>query len=104
MMRFFTSMSLRGRKPEAIPLQRGDCHVVASLLLEMTLLISCTPVDLNARMPTFDTGIDPDSWAQVAAGATTVPEVASMLPVKATCPEGSALVVKNSCHPFYLEE
>jgi formylglycine-generating enzyme required for sulfatase activity len=34
----------------------------------MTLLISCAPVDLNAPMPTFDTGIDPNAWVQVPAG------------------------------------
>lgn len=49
---------------------RGDCHVVAltGLLLAMTLLISCAPVDLNAPLPSYDTGIDPSAWAQVPAG------------------------------------
>jgi formylglycine-generating enzyme required for sulfatase activity len=32
------------------------------------LLASCAPVDLNAPIPTFDTGVDPNSWAQVPAG------------------------------------
>ena len=59
-------MSLRGRKPEAISCRRGGCFVAA--FLAMTLLISCVPVDLNAPMPTFDTGIDPNSWVQVPAG------------------------------------
>jgi formylglycine-generating enzyme required for sulfatase activity len=70
-------MSLRGRKParpgrarEAISLRLGDCFVGKIALLAMTfiLLASCTPADLNAPMPTFDTGVDPDSWAQVPAG------------------------------------
>ena len=39
-----------------------------TLGLLIVLLASCAPVDLNAPMPTFDTGIDPDSWAQVPAG------------------------------------
>jgi hypothetical protein len=34
----------------------------------IVLLSSCAPVDLNAPMPTFDTGIDPTAWAQVRAG------------------------------------
>ena len=55
----------------------GDCSlalparasvVVVSLLFAMTLLISCTPVDLNTPIPTFDTGVDPNNWAQVPAG------------------------------------
>jgi formylglycine-generating enzyme len=41
---------------------------IPSLILLTVLLASCSPVDLNAAMPTFDTGIDPDSWAQVPAG------------------------------------
>ncbi|GAB4454472.1 MAG: hypothetical protein Kow0070_00990 [Anaerolineales bacterium] len=34
----------------------------------MTFLASCAPVDLNAPVPVFDTGVDPTSWAQVPAG------------------------------------
>jgi formylglycine-generating enzyme required for sulfatase activity len=34
----------------------------------MTLLISCAPIDLNAPMLAFDTGIDPNTWVQVPAG------------------------------------
>ena len=44
----------------------GDCFVAA--LLAMTLLVSCAPVDLNAPLPAYDTGIDPNAWAQVPAG------------------------------------
>jgi len=42
----------------------------AGFALAMTFIIlaSCAPVDLNAPMPTFSTGVDPDSWAQVPAG------------------------------------
>lgn len=39
-----------------------------SLVLSAALLASCTPVDLNAPLPSFDTGIDPNTWAQVPAG------------------------------------
>jgi len=34
----------------------------------MTLLISCAPVDLNAPIPTFDTGADTNQWAAIPAG------------------------------------
>jgi formylglycine-generating enzyme required for sulfatase activity len=40
--------------------------IAASLAL--LILVSCTPVDLNAPMPTYDTGVDPNLWAQVPAG------------------------------------
>jgi formylglycine-generating enzyme required for sulfatase activity len=39
-----------------------------SLLLFAALLASCAPVDLNAPMPAFDTGVDPNTWAEVPAG------------------------------------
>ena len=39
-----------------------------SLSLLMALFASCAPVDLNARMPVYDTGIDPNSWAQIPQG------------------------------------
>ena len=69
-MKRFTYMSLRGRKPEAISLKRGDCFIEKITLLAMTFVIltSCAPVDLNAPMPSFDTGIDPNAWAQIPAG------------------------------------
>ncbi|MHB1450000.1 MAG: hypothetical protein ACYCX1_12805, partial [Bellilinea sp.] len=38
------------------------------LFLLTLLLTSCTPVDLNAPMPSFETGVDPDAWAQIPAG------------------------------------
>ena len=41
---------------------------IPSLLLFAVLLASCAPVDLNAPIPTFDTGIDPNAWAQIPAG------------------------------------
>jgi formylglycine-generating enzyme required for sulfatase activity len=38
------------------------------ILLLVTLLTACAPVDLNAALPTLDTGIDPNSWAEIPAG------------------------------------
>ncbi|MBE0682045.1 MAG: SUMF1/EgtB/PvdO family nonheme iron enzyme [Anaerolineales bacterium] len=39
-----------------------------SLSLIAVLLTACQPVDLNAPMPIYETGIDPDTWAQIPAG------------------------------------
>jgi formylglycine-generating enzyme required for sulfatase activity len=36
--------------------------------MTMILLLSCAPVDLNAPLPDFDTGIDPNAWSQIPAG------------------------------------
>ena len=36
--------------------------------MPLVLLAACAAVDLNAPLPTFDTGIDPDAWAQIPAG------------------------------------
>jgi len=33
------------------------------------LLAACRPVDLNAPLPTYETGVDPQAWATVPAGA-----------------------------------
>ena len=38
------------------------------ILLLVTLLTACAPVDLDAALPTFDTGIDPNSWAEIPSG------------------------------------
>jgi formylglycine-generating enzyme required for sulfatase activity len=64
MTRLFDIMSLRAKRSNL--LARWDCFVAT--LLAMTLLISCAPVDLNAPIPAFDTGIDPNAWAQIPAG------------------------------------
>ncbi len=39
------------------------------LILPLALILAaCAPVDLNAPLPTYETGIDPQSWAQIPAG------------------------------------
>ena len=43
-------------------------RIFLTLCLCAALLASCSPVDLNAPMPTFDTGIDPNAWVQIPAG------------------------------------
>ncbi|GAB4421701.1 MAG: hypothetical protein Kow002_10760 [Anaerolineales bacterium] len=43
-------------------------RILPGLILLTVLLASCGSVDLNAPMPIFETGIDPDSWAQIPAG------------------------------------
>ncbi|MBI3172175.1 MAG: SUMF1/EgtB/PvdO family nonheme iron enzyme [Chloroflexi bacterium] len=60
-MKFLSSTLLQANR-----LLRWDCFVAA--LLAMTLLAACAPADLNAPMPAFDTGVDPNAWAQVPAG------------------------------------
>jgi formylglycine-generating enzyme required for sulfatase activity len=37
-------------------------------ILAAMLLVSCATVDLNAALPTFETGVDPEAWAQIPAG------------------------------------
>ena len=41
--------------------------ILTSILL-IAFLASCAPVDLNAPLPAYDTGIDPDTWAAIPAG------------------------------------
>ena len=41
---------------------------ILTLCLCAALLASCAPVDLNTPIPTFETGIDPNTWAQIPAG------------------------------------
>jgi len=43
-------------------------HIFLTLLLLTGILASCAPVDLNAPLPTYDTGVDPNAWATVTAG------------------------------------
>ncbi len=38
-------------------------------ILLVFFLTSCASVDLNAPLPVFDTGVDPDTWAQIPAGS-----------------------------------
>ena len=43
-------------------------RIILTSILLAAFLASCAPVDLNAPLPAFDTGIDPTAWAQVPAG------------------------------------
>ena len=40
-------------------------------ILLIGLIASCAPVDLNAPMLAFDTGVDPNAWASIPAGEFT---------------------------------
>ena len=69
-MKCLSILSLR-----ASVLQRGKQSPIkwrllraTALAMTLTLLASCGPVDLNAPMPVFDTGVDPEAWAQIPAG------------------------------------
>ena len=48
------------------------CDALRRFLLTLSLLTvllaACVPVDLNAPIPAFDTGVDPNAWAQIPAG------------------------------------
>ena len=41
---------------------------ILTLCLLTALLTSCSPVDLNAPVPVFETGVDPEAWATIPAG------------------------------------
>jgi formylglycine-generating enzyme required for sulfatase activity len=43
-------------------------RIYLSIILLSAVLVSCASVDLNAPIPSFDTGVDPDSWALIPAG------------------------------------
>ena len=43
-------------------------RLFSSLILLAALLAGCTQVDLNAAMPVYNTGADPEAWAQIPAG------------------------------------
>jgi formylglycine-generating enzyme required for sulfatase activity len=41
---------------------------IGPLLAVVLLLSACSPVDLNAPLPVYETGVDPEAWALVPAG------------------------------------
>ncbi|MBT3390478.1 MAG: SUMF1/EgtB/PvdO family nonheme iron enzyme [Chloroflexi bacterium] len=43
-------------------------NAILTLGLVAVLLASCTPVDLNAPLPTYETGVDPNAWVQIPEG------------------------------------
>ena len=43
-------------------------RIIFTFIIFSVLLASCASVDLDAPMPSFDTGVDPDSWVQIPAG------------------------------------
>jgi len=64
-----TSAGKRGEKELKIRvLSVYPRPIIFILLITLFILVSCAHVDLNAPMPTYDTGIDPNAWAQVPAG------------------------------------
>lgn len=42
--------------------------IIFALTITLLVLASCAPVDLNAPLPAYDTGVDPNAWAQIPAG------------------------------------
>ena len=43
-------------------------HTLWTSILIIILLVSCAPVDLNAPLPTYTTGVDQEAWAVIPAG------------------------------------
>lgn len=43
-------------------------RILLTAALLTVLLAACAPVDLDAAMPAYDTGVDPQAWAQIPAG------------------------------------
>jgi formylglycine-generating enzyme required for sulfatase activity len=78
MKRFILSSSLRGRSPKQSPRWqvrlltctgvRRKCRRAIALLAMTMIMLSCAPVDLNAPMPIFESGIDSNAWTQIPAG------------------------------------
>ncbi len=43
-------------------------RIVLTLSLLIVFLAACAPVDLDAPVPVYDTGVDPNAWALIPAG------------------------------------
>ena len=43
-------------------------RILLTAALLTVLLAACAPVDLNAAIPAYDTGVDPEAWARIPAG------------------------------------
>lgn len=41
---------------------------VNAIILFATVLAACAPVDLNAALPVYDSGVDSNAWSQIPAG------------------------------------
>ena len=65
--RVFSSTVSRPRRRSNL-ISTGRLPRAFALAMTLSILVSCAPVDLNAPLPTFDTGIDPNAWAQIPAG------------------------------------
>lgn len=46
----------------------STARLLGRMFLMAFVVVSCARVDLSAPMPAYDTGTDPNSWAQVPAG------------------------------------
>lgn len=44
-------------------------HTLWTLILLAAILTSCSPVDLEATVPIYDTGVDPETWVLIPAGS-----------------------------------
>ncbi|MFH1908957.1 MAG: SUMF1/EgtB/PvdO family nonheme iron enzyme [Chloroflexota bacterium] len=66
-------MSLRGAffATKQSPFSRRLLRAAAlamTLMIVLLFLASCAPVDLNAPIPVYDTGVNPEAWVAIPAG------------------------------------
>ncbi len=43
-------------------------RLLLTAILAAILLVSCATIDLNSALPKYETGVDPEAWAQIPAG------------------------------------
>ena len=44
-------------------------RAILTVFLLAAILVSCAPVNLNAPVPTYNTGVDPNAWVVIPAGS-----------------------------------
>ncbi len=66
------TLSLRGgrssRRSNPLPGRWIATLRCAAFAMTFLFLAACAPVDLDAPIPSFETGIDPNAWVQIPAG------------------------------------
>ena len=70
-MKKFIPVSLRGgveRQRSSLPFNGRLLRVIA-FAMTVVAMASCSPVDLNAPAPVYETGVDPETWVTIPAGA-----------------------------------
>lgn len=55
-------------KRKLLPWPAGQDGRAIALAMTLVILVSCAPIDLNASIPAYDTGVDPNAWVNIPAG------------------------------------